>query len=110
MGAWEWDITSGEFFGSTEFEAIRGLAPGSFGGRFSDFKRDIHRDDVESVLAEMQRTVDARRDYRAVYRLQRPDGEQRWVEAFGKIALGADGRPQKLAGICVDITERKRHE
>ena len=53
----------------------------------------IHPDDAETVVSEMQRTVDARRDYHAVYRLRRTGGEEQWVEAFGKIVAGPDGRP-----------------
>lgn len=110
MGAWEWDIGSGRVVWSPSLERIHGLEEGSFGGGFDDFKRDVHPDDANRLLAEIQRSVANRTDYHMVYRMLRPDGEVRWLEAFGRMAVGADGKSPKLAGVCMDITERKQAE
>jgi signal transduction histidine kinase len=45
-----------------------------------------------------------------IYRINRGDGAVRWLEAFGAPIVGEDGKPQKLAGVCMDITERRRGE
>lgn len=110
MGAWEWDIATNKVAWSASLELIHGLQPGSFGGTIEDFKRDIHPDDFQSVLADIRRTVTTLGDYHTAYRICRPDGQLRWVEAFGRLSLGADGQPQKLAGVCMDITEHKSRE
>ena len=34
----------------------------------------------------------------------------RWVAAKGRASIGVDGRPERLQGIAIDITERKRVE
>lgn len=110
MGAWEWDIASGKVAWSSSLEEIHGLKPGTFGGTFEDFKREIHPEDIASVLAQVQRALETRRDHHVVYRMIRPDGAVGWLEAFGRFVLDAGGQPQKLAGICMDITERKQGE
>ena len=109
MGAWEWNVASGEMSWSAGLEEIHGLAIGSFGGRFEDFKRGIHPDDRDRVLAEFKHAVDTDSDVHALYRVGRKDGEMRWLEAFGSIAPGNDGKPT-LAGVCMDVTERKQAE
>jgi PAS domain S-box-containing protein len=109
MGAWEWNLSTNQVSWSSSLEAIHGLTPGSFGGSFEDFKRDIDAEDLELVLAQIEKTFATRGDYHVTYRIKRPDGMLRWVEAFGHL-LGAAGQPEKLAGICMDITERRRAE
>jgi PAS domain S-box-containing protein len=110
MGAWEWDIATGKVVWSPGLEEIHGRTPGTFDGTFEAFKQDIHPDDVESVLAHIRQAIESGGDYHVVYRMNRPDGHMRWLEAFGRFLLGGDGKPQKLTGICMDITERKQAE
>jgi PAS domain S-box-containing protein len=110
MGAWEWNIDTGQVVWSPGLEQIHGLMPGTFGGTFEDFKKDIHPGDLESVLALIEQAVQMRRGYHVTYRVIQFDGAVRWLESFGTFILGTDARPQRLAGVCIDITERKRAE
>jgi len=110
MGAWEWDIHSGGVNWSPSLELIHGLQPGTFGGTFEEFKRDIHPDDIALVTGKIAEAISARQDYAVTYRMVRPDGTVRWLEAFGKVVLDGEGEPQKLAGMCMDITERQQAE
>ncbi len=38
------------------------------------------------------------------------EGSERWVEAKGRVLVGADGKPLRLLGTSIDITARKRAE
>ena len=110
MGAWEWDLSTNRLTWSAAFGAIHGLAPGTFGGDSEDFKRDIHPEDLKLVLDQTEKAVATRAEFHVAYRINRPDGAVRWVEAFGHVLQGFKGQPEKLAGVCMDITERKRAE
>ena len=110
MGAWEWSIASGKVTWSPTLEAIHGLPPGTFGGGFDDFQRDIHPDDRERVLAKIKESIEQREDYRIEYRITRPDGTLCWLEARGKLFMDPRGNPERMAGICLDITTRKQVE
>ena len=110
MGAWEWDISSGKVIWSPGLEKIHGLKPGTFGGTFDDFKRDVHPDDMASVLEKIQRAVESPHDYHIIHRIIRPDGVTRWLEGFGRFLFDAEGHPQKLAGVCMDVTDEKLAE
>ncbi|AUX80019.1 PAS domain S-box protein [Sinorhizobium fredii] len=110
MGAWEWNIATGKVIWSPGLEALHQLEPGTFGGTFEDFKRDIHPDDLLLVELEIARAMETREDYHVVYRIRLPDGRIRWMEAFGQFSPQGAAKPGKLAGVCMDITERKEAE
>ena len=38
------------------------------------------------------------------------DGEVRWIESRSFISYDSDGSPQRVIGVNIDITERKRAE
>jgi PAS domain S-box-containing protein len=108
MGAWEWNIDTGEVIWSPIIERMHGIEPGSFRGTFEEFKRDIHPDDVDRVLGTIRQAVDGGEDYSTTYRIVRPDGAVRWIEATGKVA--GEGRAERLTGVCTDVTERHQNE
>jgi PAS domain S-box-containing protein len=110
LGAWDWDIPQGKVTWSTMLERIHGLDPGGFGGSFDAYQRDIHPDDRERVLATIARAVEERTDHHIVYRIVRPDGEARWLEAHGRLICNPAGTPQRLVGVCEDVTEQRRSE
>jgi PAS domain S-box-containing protein len=110
MGAWEWNIVKNRVTWSPGLEAIHGLAPGTFGGTFEDFKRDIHPEDSQTVLMQIEKTLAHRSDYHVTYRIVRPSGDVRWLEAFGRMFFGGAGAPERLLGVCMDVTERKSAE
>jgi PAS domain S-box-containing protein len=110
MGAWEWTVGDGKVSWSPELEAIHGLPSGAFPGNFEGFQRDIHPDDRERVLAGIGGALRQGTDYHIQYRILRPDGEVRWLEARGRVQRDASGGPQRMLGVCSDITDRKRLE
>ncbi|MFO1091348.1 MAG: HWE histidine kinase domain-containing protein [Hyphomicrobiales bacterium] len=110
MGAFEWNALTGKVYWSPSLEAIHGLREGAFGGTVDAAKADIHPDDLDHVLAEVDRSLKTGVDYHVLYRMLHPCGEQRWLEAFGSPVVGNSGVVEKLGGVCIDITDRKRVE
>jgi len=110
MGTWEWDLQSGRVSWSSALERIHGLAPGSFGGTFEDFQRDIHPEDRDRVLRSIAESLAGPDGHEMEYRILPPDGEMRWVEARGRLVRDEDGRPTRLVGVCIEVTDRKRIE
>jgi PAS domain S-box-containing protein len=110
MGAWEWNISTSNVTWSSSLEVIHGLKRGSFGGTFEDLKKTIHPEDLASVLKQIQRTLETRSDYDVAYRIVLPEGQIRWVEALASLSYGTEGQPEKLAGVCMDITESRHQE
>jgi PAS domain S-box-containing protein len=110
MGTWEWTIGTGGVEWSTGLEALHGLAPGTFAGTFDAVQREIHAEDRDRVLEAISSALELGREYRTEYRIVRCDGAIRWVEGTGQISYDATGRPERMTGVCTDITERKLAE
>ena len=111
MGTWEWDIDTGKVRWSPELERLHGLEPGTFGGSFDAFRQDIHPADVsrvQSAIAAAFAAPDA--EYNVDYRIVRPDGICRWLEAHGRVIVDSNGRPTRMLGVCRDTTRRRHAE
>jgi PAS domain S-box-containing protein len=110
MGTWEYSMRSGAVTWSASLEAIHGLSPGTFPGTFDAFATEIHPADRDRVRTAIRDAVEQRRDHEIEYRIVRSDGAVRWVEGRGQLFLGEDGQPDRLIGVCSDVTARKHAE
>jgi PAS domain S-box-containing protein len=111
MGTWEWRIRESRLEWSPDLEALHGFAPGEFDGRPETLRRTIHPEDRDRVWAALRRVLDEQRsalhiEYRVVYR----DGSVHWLEGRGRLLLDAEGKPDRLIGVCADVTPHKRAE
>jgi PAS domain S-box-containing protein len=106
MGTWDWSIATGHVTWSPELETIHGLARGTFAGTIAAFQADIHPEDRAHVERTIRESL-AGGTHRLEYRIVRADGEIRWMEARGEVSYDEAGQPQRLRGICMDITSRK---
>ena len=52
----------------------------------------------------------ARREHHCDYRIVRSGGEIRWIEARSFILYDSDGAAQRVVGVNIDVTERKKAE
>jgi PAS domain S-box-containing protein len=68
----------------------------------------VHADDFQNCVDAYSRSFDARRPFRVEYRLQRFDGEYRWVLDTGVPRFRADGAFEGYIGSALDITDEKR--
>lgn len=112
MGTWEWDITTGQVTWSETLEAIHGIAPGTFPGTYEAYCSDIHPEDRDRVTDTIAKTLAEGSDHWITYRIVLPDDRVRWVEGRGRLFVDDDemGRPVRMSGVCMDITDRKHAE
>jgi PAS domain S-box-containing protein len=108
MIAWEWDLTTGRCVRSANVTELLGIGPVSDDG--ADFLRLVHPDDRERVRASIDAARRGTAPYDLEFRLLTPDGRTVWVADKASVRRGPEGAVTHLAGICVDITERKRGE
>ena len=70
----------------------------------------VHPDDLPRCLTVYTAAWPGRESFRMEYRLQRADGEYRWVLDTGVPRLASDGALLGYIGSCFDITERRQAE
>lgn len=105
-GTWEWDLQSNRVEWSPTFKAIFGLQPDA------EVTRDLllsmmHAVDRPGVEANLRNALDNHGEYRAEYRIRRPDGVERWVGSRGRGEYDDAGRPVRMVGAAVDVSERR---
>lgn len=110
LGAWEFNIATGKVAWSATLEQIHGIPVGSFGGTFEDYQSDIHPEDRPRVLETISKSSSGQGEHHLVYRIIRPDGAVRWLDASGQLFYDTAGSPIRMLGVCCDVTERVEAE
>lgn len=110
MGSWDLDVATRAYEASDLCRMNYGRRPDeSFG--FADLVDTIHPDDRPRILAAIESSIRDGADYDVEYRVVHPNGDLRWLHARGRAAtIADDGGARRLAGVSLDITERKRAE
>src|SRR5262249_32356685 len=70
----------------------------------------IHPDDREGLRGAVEKARAEGAAYRHEYRVVRPDGSVHWVVSRGRFFYDAAGRPVRMRGVVVEVTDRKQVE
>jgi two-component sensor histidine kinase len=60
--------------------------------------------------AHIRAFKEGRRELVNEFRYVRPGGEVRWVEARSLVTYGEGGRAERMTGVYIDVTERRKNE
>ena len=109
-GLWEWNILTNEEFFSPQWCEIIGYAADdpALPHTYKTWEERIHPDDRQHVMATLTTHLEHKTMYNVEYRHRHKSGEYRWQNARGKAVYDEQGKPIKMIGSIVDITERKR--
>jgi PAS domain S-box-containing protein len=106
MGSWELDLDARLFTTSEYCRVVFGLGPDDPFERVEDLVALVLPEDRPVRQAAIDRALADGSEMSVEYRTRRPDGSVGWVLARGRAAY-ENGRPVRMAGISMDITERK---
>ncbi|WP_448208636.1 PAS domain-containing hybrid sensor histidine kinase/response regulator [Azospirillum sp. sgz302134] len=109
-GSFETDLITGKAVWSAETFRILGLDPERDEPGVETWMRLIHPDHgTDGFLAHRSEIIAGLHPHFEVeYRIVRPDGEERWLSAWGRVLSSASGRPERMIGLTVDVTEHRR--
>jgi PAS domain S-box-containing protein len=99
--AWEWNQETDEIICSAEFRELMGLRNVGNYMSFAQFLEVIHEHDRMPLQEELASAARRGDEFRLEYRLIR-EGEIRWLGLMGRLSA-----PGRMAGIVVDLTERR---
>jgi PAS domain S-box-containing protein len=115
IGIWEVNMPDGDSpNGSVTF--LNCWEPLGYGPREGSFDpadpyRFVHPDDREPVMRATEAYFSGEtKDYETEYRLRHKDGSYRWALARGVAERDQAGKPRRITGSIVDITDIKRSE
>lgn len=117
-GLWDWNLETGGVFFSPRWLETVGFGQSDLEPHISAWERLIHPEDLAQVREAREQHFQGSTPYYEVeYRLRSRDGSYRWMLDRGKVVArkgvaGSTGeQAQRMIGVGIDITERKReHE
>ena len=113
MGWWHYDPQTKVSNWDQRYAEIFGVS-GS-GSHNEEILKLLHPADLPVVWAKVEAALDPHnpKPYSVDYRVNRPDGTMRWVEAHGVVTFAGEGNARKatsFVGTVADVTERKKTE
>jgi PAS domain S-box-containing protein len=104
VGYWELGLPQMTLSASARAKEIYGRAPAA-PLSYDDLIAIVHPEDRATRQAKLDRSLQQQLAYDNEFRIQLPDGQERWVNVRGRV-LGSGRRPRRMAGIVMDVTDR----
>jgi len=108
-GLWVLDYETQEFWVTEKARAIFGYPPSVAIG-IERIQASVHPDDWKLVQENLDRSWRAGDPVDIEYRIVLGDGRERWIASRGRSVFKPTGEPERLLGLSMDITGRKRAE
>jgi PAS domain S-box-containing protein len=110
VGVFDWNLVTNEAIWTPEMEEILALPHGGSKGQYEEWRVHVHPEDLPRLEALFAAWLQSSRDEEEwEYRYLR-DAEVRWISAHGQVFRDASGKPVRMIGTNLDITERKEAE
>jgi PAS domain S-box-containing protein len=110
VGTWEADLTSDQVVWNSAHELLMGYSPGSPQRSKKDFESRVHPEDFERVRTAMDYAVQTGSEFEVEFKVVWPDGSVHWLLSRGRPSFDQDGKPFRMGGTLIDITEKKRFD
>jgi len=113
LGLWDWDASSGSMVVNDRWMTMLGMEPDGPRPSIDDWHARVHPED-RPKLAQLQADIYSNPrlvDFEAEVRARHDDGGYCWIFDKGQVAeRDGDGKPVRIVGTHMDITERKTAE
>ncbi|HWY32859.1 MAG TPA: PAS domain S-box protein, partial [Candidatus Acidoferrum sp.] len=104
---WEWDIGRDVLWATHLGQRSPGPARARH-RKFDEFLESVYAADREAVSHALAKSINHDGDYECEYRVSQPNGEIKWMLSRGRVEFNEAGKPLRMRGVSIDITERKR--
>ncbi|MEV0679324.1 EAL domain-containing protein [Actinosynnema sp. NPDC050436] len=108
MGTWEWHIAEDRVVWSESLLEMFGFAPGTVMD-LDAYAALVHPEDLAAVRAVLEEALRSGAGFSFTHRMVSADrSAQRWLQCFGEVEAGEDGRPARMLGSAHDVTRARR--
>jgi serine phosphatase RsbU (regulator of sigma subunit)/PAS domain-containing protein len=104
IGTFDWDLTTGQLWWDEQLVTLFGYDVGVFDQSIEAFNARVHPDDLARVTEAVATCIATCGELETEYRIVRPDGDTRWVQARGRALNGEDGAASRFLGAAYDTT------
>lgn len=110
MGIWDWDLSTNTAILDNKMYEIYGWKNEGKPISCDMWTQSVHPEDLPKVWASLQRTINQKVCDAVEFRIIRPDGSIRYIQAAESVVLDSNSEVQRVVGVNYDISERKEAE
>jgi two-component system cell cycle sensor histidine kinase/response regulator CckA len=110
LGVWDRDIRSNRIVTLGEYAYLHGLPPDHPPLTQEQWLDLVHPDDRVRMLERLRESFERTRLWDEEFRVVWPDGSVHWLLTKGTVYTDNTGEPAGLAGVSLEITDRKNAE
>jgi len=104
IGAWEVDVVTGKSVWSERYRRLLGYDSASAESSLQTWLERVPKDERPRLMQEFESAVASGSAFQVEHQIVL-ENEERWIALFGKLHGG-----QRMIGVAMDITDRKRAE
>lgn len=105
VGCWDLDMQTNNLQWTDEIYNIFGRSKENFSATYENFMQCVHPEDRALVSEAVERAVKEDVPYDIKHRILLPDGKISYVAEKGKVYFGKDGKPVRMLGVVLNITD-----
>ncbi|MDG1462092.1 MAG: PAS domain S-box protein, partial [Gammaproteobacteria bacterium] len=110
-GLWDYDALEDQTEFSPQWKRMMGYTDNTLAEMPPDWRRLIHQDDLARVQTILRSHLAGETPlFESMHRMQRLDGDWRWMKCRAKAMFDDNGRLRRIVGVETDITEQKVYE
>jgi diguanylate cyclase (GGDEF)-like protein/PAS domain S-box-containing protein len=106
LGFWEHRIDTGEGIWSTENYHIFGVTPEEYNPTILSFNQFVCETDVLRVKEAIEQSIECKKSFEIQCKIIKPNLQAAHILSRGKVTFNGKGKPEKIIGTSLDITER----
>jgi diguanylate cyclase (GGDEF)-like protein/PAS domain S-box-containing protein len=107
VGIWDWNLQTQEMIWDDSMYALYHIRREDFSGTEEAWRQSLHPDDLERGDKEVETALSGEKPFDTEFRVCWPTGEVRYIKAIAKVFRDNMGKPLRMLGTNIDITERK---
>lgn len=111
IGIWEWNVINDELIWDEAMYGLYGIRKEDFGGAYEAWVSSVHPDEQIRAHEAIQAALSGEREFNHEFSIVWPlDGSTHVIKGIGQTLRDASGKPLRMIGMNVDITESRRAE
>jgi diguanylate cyclase (GGDEF)-like protein/PAS domain S-box-containing protein len=107
VGIWDWNLQRQEMVWDDSMYALYHIRREDFPGTEEAWRQSLHPDDLEREDKEVEEALSGEKPFDTEFRVCWPDGEIRYIKAVAKVFRDEQGKPIRMLGTNIDVTDRK---
>jgi PAS domain S-box-containing protein len=106
LGVWIRDLETDQIRATGKWRSLFGFSS-SEPLNFSLMIQRVHPNDRDDLTKAIGEAIKEASSYEREYRVVLPGGQVHWISSHGQVELNHRGKPVRVLGLSIDITQRK---